>query len=307
MKWWNVVNLRVLVETGKKCFGRMIYLNGHVEFETSCSKISLSFTSQTCGVLKSTWTEREFVEAFLANSVLVAKMTVTFVYVDDTACSNTFGLPVMNCSQQIGLDNCEKSICAVSVWHRHNDEIHWWLMKLRRNVNRHTWYKQERWAVWLMDITRKLVETFSRRKTGNAHSRTAENSATRENSSTSPCPSHCIAPELRQSQRSARWRPTAFWRKTSPRQFSRALKARRIDKRLNDWCFLFWTTAGSTKSRWFCRCKLQEKIYSRCEKCAVANQKRRGEQSISSRRYPPSLLKFHKTQSWKETKRNERE
>lgn len=33
-----------------------------------------------------------FVEAFFANAVLVAKrLTVTFVYVDDTASSNTFG------------------------------------------------------------------------------------------------------------------------------------------------------------------------------------------------------------------------
>ena len=38
--------------------------------------------------------ENVFVEAFFANSVLVAKkMTGMFVHVDDTACSNTFGLP----------------------------------------------------------------------------------------------------------------------------------------------------------------------------------------------------------------------
>ena len=41
--------------------------------------------------------ENVFVEAFFANSVLVAKkLSVTFVYVDDTACSNTFGLPVIS-------------------------------------------------------------------------------------------------------------------------------------------------------------------------------------------------------------------
>ena len=37
-----------------------------------------------------------FIEAFSANSVLVSKrLHVMFVYVDDTACSNTFSLPVI--------------------------------------------------------------------------------------------------------------------------------------------------------------------------------------------------------------------
>ena len=49
---------------------------------------------------------------------------------------------------------------------------------------------------WLRDITRKLVETFSPRKTGNGLSRIAENSATEENSLTSSCQSQSVTREL---------------------------------------------------------------------------------------------------------------
>ena len=149
MKWWNVVNLRVLVETGKKCFGRMIYLNGHVEFETLYSKISLSFTSQTCGVLKSTWTERESLSKLFSRILFWSPR-----WLSRLCMLMTRRVPTLLDSQSWFVHNKSNFTIVKNQefvqWVCDTDTMmkrHWWLMQLRRNVNWQTWYKQERWAV----------------------------------------------------------------------------------------------------------------------------------------------------------------